>query len=539
MVIRFKHVAYSWLLVSLLASCALQVPPSGGDRDMQPPQLQSVSPPDASTDFQSSTIEFTFDENLQLIDLQKQLVVSPPLKNTPIVKTRKKRLLVQLDDTLEANTTYAFHFGNAVADLNEGNPVKDLTYVLSTGDHIDSLSVCGKAFRAEDLKPEKDAWAMLYPAEANDSCLYRDDPRYFSRINDSGAYCIRNIAPGNYRIFLLGESDGNHRWDSPEDRIGFLNKTVAAGDAGINLTSFQKLPSPRVVKVSADGPGRIIAAANRPYPDFRIQWLSDTSQLRPQHYRYSAAGDTVFISYLNTEADSATLVFTTQAFTDTFSVSLPVLGSSASRKKNFQSVLSVSSASSGRQRPDQPLTFSLNHPIRSMTADRMLLTEESTGDTLTGALTQASDAMSASLAVSWKEESRYKLLMLPGAFTDIYGLTHDTVVADFVVSSVSDFATLKISLPDLSAEIPAIIQLVDANDNVLRSTVVKDPNAVYFDFLAPQSYRIKCVFDSNANGRWDTGDDLLHIQPERVSYYAEKLTLRANWDMDIKWYLKP
>ena len=38
--------------------------------------------------------------------------------------------------------------------------------------------------------------------------------------------------------------------------------------------------------------------------------------------------------------------------------------------------------------------------------------------------------------------------------------------------------------------------------------------------------------DRNKDGKWTTGDWLLHRQPEPVYYYPSKLKLRANWDFE-------
>ncbi len=50
-----------------------------------------------------------------------------------------KYILIQWEDTLKANTTYNFNFGNSIADNNEGNVLPYYNFVFSTGSTIDSL----------------------------------------------------------------------------------------------------------------------------------------------------------------------------------------------------------------------------------------------------------------------------------------------------------------------------------------------------------------------------------------------------------------
>jgi hypothetical protein len=47
--------------------------------------------------------------------------------------------LIQWEDTLQANTTYNFNFGNAIVDNNESNPLPYFNFAFSTGDKIDDL----------------------------------------------------------------------------------------------------------------------------------------------------------------------------------------------------------------------------------------------------------------------------------------------------------------------------------------------------------------------------------------------------------------
>ncbi|MBA5764980.1 Ig-like domain-containing protein, partial [Vibrio sp. 404] len=72
---------------------------------------------------------------------------SPPMENarevTPL-GTASKYITIKINDTLAANTTYAFNFGNSIQDNNEGNPYSYYKFVISTGSYIDSLSVKGE-----------------------------------------------------------------------------------------------------------------------------------------------------------------------------------------------------------------------------------------------------------------------------------------------------------------------------------------------------------------------------------------------------------
>src|SRR5436190_7190242 len=120
------------VLSLFIISCANQVAPQGGAKDVKPPKVLKAIPENFSTGFDSKKIQITFDEYVQLKDLNSQLIVSPPLSRQPVTKIRQKTLTIELSDTLHPNTTYTMNFGNAILDNNEGNPLEDFQYVFST-----------------------------------------------------------------------------------------------------------------------------------------------------------------------------------------------------------------------------------------------------------------------------------------------------------------------------------------------------------------------------------------------------------------------
>jgi hypothetical protein len=137
-------------VVSMLGNtgCANIVPPLGGPRDTLPPKLVFVTPRDSSKLFNANKIVFTFDEYIDPKDVRTELIVSPVPKTEPIVDAKLRTLTVRIKDTLQPNTTYSLNFGNAIRDVNEGNIMKNFTYVFSTGRYIDSMRFSGNVLVA-------------------------------------------------------------------------------------------------------------------------------------------------------------------------------------------------------------------------------------------------------------------------------------------------------------------------------------------------------------------------------------------------------
>lgn len=109
------------LLVLLALGCASRGRPGGGPIDETPPEIVSESPANLTTNFKAKEIRIRFNEYIKVKDLQKQLIISPPMKYQPVITPQgsaSKEIRIKILDTLEANATYAFNFGNSIVDGN-------------------------------------------------------------------------------------------------------------------------------------------------------------------------------------------------------------------------------------------------------------------------------------------------------------------------------------------------------------------------------------------------------------------------------------
>jgi hypothetical protein len=85
------------------------------------------------------------------------------------------------------------------------------------------------------------------------------------------------------------------------------------------------------------------------------------------------------------------------------------------------------------------------------------------------------------------------------------------------------------------------VQLLDEKEHVIRENLLTDLSfeKINFTYLEPGKYILKIIEDRNGNGRWDSGSYLQKSQPETIIRYQETIVIRANWDIEIDWKLKP
>jgi hypothetical protein len=525
-----------FIIVSLATSCAIQVPPTGGIKDTIPPVVKKFEPENFSTNFHGQDIKISFDEYIELKDLQSQLIVSPLLKYTPDTKLKKKILEIHLDDTLHPNTTYTMNFGNAITDLREGNAIEDFQYVFSTGDIIDSLKISGHIQNAFDTKTEKGIYVMLYKSP-EDSTPLKSLPDYFTKTSEDGAFEIKNISPGSYMIFALKDNNTNYLFDNNEENIGFKDEMVEAGSTGNSLRTFREKRRQQLLKASGDEPGKVTIAYAQPLVNEKLHFLSDTAALKINSILYSEKRDTITLWYSNVQADSLTFIIQQDTLIDTVSTRLRKIDSNTSGKGTVVLKTQFESGSAQGINPITPVELIFNHPIAAYDFSKVIVNEDSLP--LTDVMFHFTDSLKRNLIVDFKrkEKSKYQIIIPKGSFKDIMELVIDSTEILFNVKSTTDYGTMAVTVTVPPGQ-GYILELIDDKEVVYRQTRFSSDTLINYEYLDPRSYKLKLIEDSNHNGEWDTGNYLKHLQPENIFYYKEYLTVRANWDVDVKWNVK-
>ena len=227
------------LLVILIAgvtlvACASMGRPEGGPRDEIPPVYVRSNPTPGQLNFNGNKIVIEFDENIALDDPTNKVVVSPAQTNQPVVSALGRKVSVELRDTLLPNTTYTVDFADAIKDLNESNILDGFAIDFATGDSIDSLQISGIVLEARNLELAQGMLVGVY-SDLSDTAL---TTRRFDRIaktNQLGQFTIRNLKPGDYRIFAVNDVNRDMHWDRSED-VAFYDMTISPSSRPTTVT---------------------------------------------------------------------------------------------------------------------------------------------------------------------------------------------------------------------------------------------------------------------------------------------------------------
>lgn len=135
-----------------------------------------------------------------------------------------------------------------------------------------------------------------------------------------------------------------------------------------------------------------------------------------------------------------------------------------------------------------------------------------------------------------EELTSYKLTILDSAITDIYGSTNDTTYIMFKTQALDYYGVLTMNMSNIDQ--PVILQLLNEEEKVIKEKFLSSDKYVRFEFLQPQNYMLKLILDKNDNGKWDTGNYLQKLQPEKVIYYKQIINVRSNWEIEQNWMLE-
>lgn len=251
----FTSIIAALLLSQLQTGCANIIPPTGGPKDTLPPVLINASPKDSATNFHGKTVTLTFDEYVQLDDrINEQFIVSPNPDNPPFPEAKLRTVTIKLRDSLKPNTTYSFDFGNALKDLNEGNVLKNFTFVFSTGSTIASGTLSGNVTLAETGDADSTLIVVLH-SNLNDSAVKKLRPDYYTRLDSSGNFHFRYLPSGKFNIYVL-PNDYSKKYDDSTKMFAFYNSTVApdSNNTGIKLYAYQQFKSKEKTAVAPAQP---------------------------------------------------------------------------------------------------------------------------------------------------------------------------------------------------------------------------------------------------------------------------------------------
>ena len=520
------------LLLALLViiGCAKRGTITGGLKDTIAPVLKMSFPKNFSTNFKENEIKLVFDENIKLKNLNKQLVISPPMNNEPLIAptSASKFITIKIKDTLEPNTTYSFNFGQSIADNNEGNPFNQFKYVFSTGDYIDSLALSGKIKDAYSKEAESFVSVMLYEANDafTDSIVYKENPRYITNTLDSlKTFKLENLKAGKYLLVAMKDKNSNNKFNPKEDKIGFVKHFITIpNDSLYELSLFKETPDFKAYKpIQVSGnrllmayEGNMKLANSRP----KITLKSNTDTVSTIVTQFPKK-DSLQIWYNPLKADSLVLKVTKDKYLANFILKI---------KDQKKDTLSISALYSSTLNFRDRFTLGTATPLVNFDNSKIKLT---VNDSVPVAFTSEYDDFNQKVFFDFKKNpsEKYIFTLLPGALTDFFEKSNDTLVYKVNTKSTAEYGNLRVMLQNVK-KFPVIVELTNAKGDLIASEYSESNTTVDFNLLEPALFSLRLIYDENKNKVYDSGNYLEKRYAEEVVYFSKEIDVRANWDVE-------
>lgn len=513
------------IVISLIFShCANKGTASGGPKDVLPPVIVKSIPENFSLNFDSKEINIYFDEYVKMKDLQKQLLISPYMDPEPEITpvgSASKYIKIEILDTLQPNTTYAFNFGESIADNNEGNIFPYYKYVFSTGTYIDSLSVSGVVADALNKEVDDRIAVLLFEVDSTftDSIIYKQKPKYIANTDSVSGFSLENVKEGTYLLAALKEENPNYTFQPKTDKLGYRSQFITVpSDTAYVLKMFKESIGYKFKRARQVSFGKLAFGYEGDGETMDIKLLSDVPEGYASIVTKEIDKDTLNYWFRpKLGIDSLIFEITHKQTIDTAVVKL----------KDFKSDSLVFNSLSSTLKLKESFQISATIPLDSLDASKVRIMDK---DSVFQSPTMVLDRFSNTVDFNFEktEENNYAIEMLPGTFTDFYGAKNDTLNFKATTKLRSSYGDVRIEIRN--GVYPLIVELVDAKGMVVESSLSLEVSPVDFNEVTPGIYFLRVVFDSNQNGVYDSGDYLNKVQPERVSYASEPVEVRAGWD---------
>ncbi len=585
---------------AFFSRCANIMTPEGGPKDTLPPVIVKLEPGNFATNFKEKKIYIEFNEFVQIKDQNKEMFTSPAMKKNPLLTIRGKGVVITIRDTLKENTTYAIDLGSAICDNNEANPLNAMRYVFSTGDKVDSMMCSG--YTADSYKADSVSRTFIWFYIADslpstpgyDSTIFNRKPDVIARAQNNGIFIAQNLKPVNYRIYAIGDKNDNQLYEPGTDMVGLLDSVYNPAkmpEFAIWFDSLRMYPSAepqlyfRMFTDKTFVNQRLVDAQRPEQKKALLYFNSDYPQIDSLEFD-NIPSDAIFMDPQTNGRDTVALWFNVPAeqLPDTIKGrivyyrhdSLRQLSKTREPLKLAWKLVETKEQEKERERiekekakaeaegreykdpnaknpfvmkisagkeinPEKGFDITFGSPAMKFdsTAVEILAVGEdkSTTPVEKHFVRDTMNMCRWMVKVPWKEKTNYRLYIPKKTITDVYGYENDSTVMEFSTFDPEKFATVSLNV-QASGSSKYILLLTDSSGKTLQEKRDVVSGQYRFNYVVPGDIRLRIIEDKNGNGKWDAGDVIAGLQPERAEAYfndrgEDLFTTKMNWDFEI------
>lgn len=532
----------TWVVFNL-SSCANIIAPTGGPKDSLPPILDTARsfPRLEQLNYKGNKVELYFDEWVKAPKLKQELIITPRVKDYTF-KISKKRLRIVFTQPLDSNTTYNLDFRESIQDITEGNPIP-IRLAFSTGSLLDTMEIKGRIVNPLTNTAAKKVLLALYKAD-DTLDVAKDPPYYLTETNGAGLYHFKNIKANRYRLYAIADQNNNKYYNKNES-IGFVKDVIDLTQSSKDSLDMD------LVKEDYDAPRIASKLPNKHY--FEINFNEGLENVKidsgqtniEEKVLYSLTGDGKKLIFYNMKKlDSLRIrVIAEDSTKNKFSEEVTLRFRNKRIKKRDLAAFKVSIAPKnniGIAGKQLELKINFTKPVKSFVPEKLKYQIDVDTVNIKPLLDDSSSKF------EWNQFKTQLSITRPVSFKKAIHLIADSAA---FVSAVNDSSTTskttikridptQIGVINIAVETQSnnfIVQMINQEFKVIREHKSSENNRknLKFDNLAPGSYSIRVIIDTNNNGKWDFSDYKKGIPSEKIIFHNKEIQLRANWEQNI------
>ena len=538
-----KNFFLFFLGLLLLHSCARVGSPVGGKKDSIAPILigSNIDSPRINVSRNIKELRLDFDEYITLDKITKNLIISPPIKKIKKIlpsSIANKYVLIQWSDTLQANTTYNFNFGNSIKDNNEGNVLKYFNFAFSTGEKIDDLYISGETKNL--VKPKstnssgsasKTSNLVVGLYKDSDSINYKEKPYYITMADPDGYYELNYLSKGNYKILAFEDVNENSVFDTGSENVAFLKDSVSieANVSGLNLDLYPS-KTPFKYKEIKEIPGGILMLFEGKQDAIKV--FSVTDELKNYKVTQQPRSDSVFVWFdaksenIGIEkSNQIKLSYDTPKKQDTVSVFY---------RMNPKNEMLLSNNGGNLLPPNNDFVFSSNFAIDQIDTSTWTLVSDSISQPFSAKISET-NPFNIVLKSDFKQGKKYSLTVPKETVKSYFDKNLKSYRFDFEADKSENYGSITIRLSNTPKE-KFWLQLLNSKGDVKYQQYVQN-SEIKFSVVKPDTYSVRILVDQNGNGFWDSSDFENQIFSEPAYLFSKKITARPMWEIVENWDL--
>lgn len=452
----------------LLESCANMARPTGGPRDSLPPMLLKATPKDSTLNapLVKTVLTFDFDEFIELDNNISANLIISPTLPGVPNVSRKLRTV-----TVRIKDTLD---KNTTYSFNFGKAIKDLNEGNIYNDFTYTFST-GPYLDSLTLSGQiilaetgktDSTLTVMLHTNMDDSAVVKDRPRYYTRLDNKGQFLFKNLPPGNFKIYALKDEGGARRYMSPDQLFAFGDSLVTPGQTTAPITLYAY-----------------------------VEEKDKEEKEKP------ASG-----------------------------AKSPGRGGKKEKDEKDKKLKFLTNMDGSSQDLLKDLTLTFPGPLEKYDSTGVILFD-STYKPVTGyTLSLDTSRTIITLKYKWPAATAFNLAFKENSITDSLEAAVPVDTLNFITKKASEYGQLKIRFNKFVAgDTPKVLQLVMNNE--VKYSFKIGPNPFFAPLFVPGEYEVRLLNDTNDNGKWDPGTFFTtRRQPEIVTTFEKKLSVRANWE---------